>query len=295
MLARLGLSLGVRSRPAFVVLNTPVRSVSLLAKLHPSVGSFKNDRRVGRGPASGRGKTSTRGQKGQKARGNVKPWFEGGQTPIHKLFPKRGFYRHNKREYNEVKLLRIAEYYRSGLLKLEDGEVLTMRKMKQCGLVSGPMKDGVAILGNGKAEYDLPISIEASKASFAAIRAIERAGGKFVAKFFSTSLGYRAHHAPRWFVRERGYLPIQAKPIARRDILFYSDEARRGYMSDVEPPKITRKRSQKKDGSGDQSKGAPVLTALESQLQSTLSNDASKGSADAFLSNKVLSFSDLSK
>ncbi|VEU19690.1 DEKNAAC100310 [Brettanomyces naardenensis] len=208
------------------------RALSMLGLLHPAPNSQVNEKRVGRGPGSGYGKTSGRGQKGQKARSSVPNWFEGGQTPIYRIYPKRGFYRHQKLDLNEVPLARIQQFHEQGKLDLKEGEVLTMKKMKDSGLITGTMKDGVAVIGTGSQYYNLNLQIEATKASKSAIKIIEQNGGKFESKFYSRYLGFRAHHSPNWFIRKRGYLPLQAKPIARRDILFYSDPERNGYLVD---------------------------------------------------------------
>lgn len=222
---------GITSQMKAVTL-TPSRMLSHMGNLHPPKDSQVNQKRLGRGPGSGHGKTSGRGQKGQKARGSVPNWFEGGQTPIYKIYPKRGFFRYQQLDLAEVSLAKIQQFVDSGRLQLEDGETLTMKKMKECGLISGTMKDGVAVLGTGAHNYKLNISIEASKASKTAVQAIEAVGGKFVSQFYSRYLGYRVHHSPEWFVRNRGYLPLQAKPIARKDIQFYSDPDRNGYLHD---------------------------------------------------------------
>lgn len=209
-----------------------VRAIATMGELHPPRGSIANQKRVGRGAGSGYGKTSGRGQKGQKARGTVKNWFEGGQTPIFRIYPKRGFYRHQKLDLNEVSLAKIEQFYKQGKIDLKEGEVLDMKKMKESGLVTGTMKDGIAVVGTGSRYYTLNIPIEATKASKSAVKIIEKNGGKFTSKFYSRYLGFRAHHSPDWFLRKRGYIPMQAKPIARRDIVFYSDSDRNGYLSD---------------------------------------------------------------
>lgn len=274
------------SKPSVILQQT--RAVSLLSQLHPAKGSFKTQKRVGRGPGSGLGKTSGRGQKGQKARESIPNWFEGGQTPLYRLIPKRGFYRFNKRELNEVKLEKIQQFHQEGRLQLEEGEVLTMAKMRQCGIITGTMKDGVSILGTGKEVYNLPIKIEATKATGPAIKAIESAGGEFTLKYLS-KLSYRAHYAPQWFIEKRGYLPLQARPIARRDILYYNSLEKRGNLykeklslGDVEAleskPVIKKLR------------GKDKRTALEIQLEE-MSNKAQN--VEYFEQNKIVKFSDL--
>ncbi|ODV97603.1 hypothetical protein PACTADRAFT_73320 [Pachysolen tannophilus NRRL Y-2460] len=275
----------------------PNRCISLLSELHPSPGSFKTQKRVGRGPGSGLGKTSGRGQKGQKAREAIRPWFEGGQTPIYKLFPKRGFIRHQKKDLNEVKLIRIYKFIKEGRLQLEEGETLTMAKMKECGIITGTMKDGVVIVGDGKDVYDLPIKIEATKATGPAIECIERNGGEFTSRYFS-SISYRAHHSPSWFLRKRGYLPLLSRPIARRDILFYNSEARRGYLykeklakGDLSDDQVDTQELKKTivGTSGTKKAKKPILYQ---QLDKVLESNDSK-CTKGFESSKVISFKDL--
>lgn len=205
------------------------RSISLLSNLHPPLNSTKAFKRLGRGPSSGTGKTSGRGQKGQKARGTVKPWFEGGQTPIVKLFPKVGFKRVTALEIKPLNLNRIISFVESGRLTLKEGEVLDMRKMKKYGLITGTLRDGVKILANGKELLNFPLKIEATRASTEAIRAIEKAGGEFTARYFS-KLSLRAHLHPEYFLEKRGYVPLEARPVKRRDVHYYSRMDKRGYL-----------------------------------------------------------------
>lgn len=208
---------------------TPVRSMQILSTLKPSPNSTKKFKRVGRGPSSNKGKTSGRGTKGQKARGHVKSWFEGGQTPIYKLFPKVGFTNVHSKELVPLNLERIVEWQRKGRLNLQEGETLTMKKMKDSGLISGSIKDGVKLLARGQFIFNLPWAIEASSASKKAIAAIEKAGGSFVAKYF-TPLSLTAHLKPEWFLKNRGWIPLPARPIKRKYIERYSDPERRGYL-----------------------------------------------------------------
>ncbi len=114
-----------------------------LHDLSPAPGSRKKRKRVGRGPGSGMGKTATRGHKGLKARsgGNVRPGFEGGQMPIYRRLPKRGFYNIFKTR-NAV--LNIRE-----LDRFDDGAQIDIDVLREAGLVKGRV-DGVKILGNGE-------------------------------------------------------------------------------------------------------------------------------------------------
>ena len=126
-------------------------------------------KRVGRGPGSGLGKTSGRGQKGQNARsgGGVRPGFEGGQTPLARRLPKRGFTNINRKEYAVVNV--------EDLNRFEDGTVVTPALLKEVGLVRKEL-NGVKILGNG--ELTKKLNVTAATFSKSAVEAIEKAGGK---------------------------------------------------------------------------------------------------------------------
>lgn len=137
-----------------------------LHELTPSEGSRFSRRRIGRGDSSGQGKTSGRGQKGQKARGKVRVGFEGGQMPLYRRIPKRGFTNINRKEYAVVNL--------DGLNRFDDGAEVTPESLKEAGLVK--KSSAVKILGNGKLNKKL--TVKASKFSATAVAAIEAAGGK---------------------------------------------------------------------------------------------------------------------
>lgn len=261
------LKLGIPSvANKYAAYNQSIRCISILGNLKPSEGSTKGFKRLGRGPSSSKGKTSGRGQKGQKARGKVKSWFEGGQTPIYKLFPKIGFTNVNSRPLNELNLARVQWFHDLGRLNLEPGEVLDMKKMKDLGLVTGPIKHGIKILGNGKARFNVPIKIEASKATPDAIEAIEAAGGEFTARYFSR-LGLRAHLVPHWFLEKRGRIPLQARPIKRKDIQYYSDDSRRGYLVKEQNEYWQLIRDARQGGAGQLTRKRTKKSALEVQLE----------------------------
>ncbi|MCP3941910.1 MAG: 50S ribosomal protein L15 [Desulfobacteraceae bacterium] len=114
-----------------------------LHDLAPAPGSRKARKRVGRGPGSGMGKTSTRGHKGLKARsgGNVRPGFEGGQMPIYRRLPKRGFTNIFKTKYAVLNIEDLED-------RFEDGTTIDMDILRQVGLVKGKV-DGAKLLGNG--------------------------------------------------------------------------------------------------------------------------------------------------
>ncbi|CAH01590.1 mitochondrial 54S ribosomal protein uL15m [Kluyveromyces lactis] len=256
-----------------------VRQITILGGLKPGEGSKKNYKRLGRGPSSGKGKTAGRGQKGQKARGYVKSWFEGGQTPIFKLFPKLGFTNVTSLKLKELNLDRITWFHQKGRLHLEPGETLTMKKMKEIGLVTGPIKDGIKILGDGKFSYNLPIKIEATRASQDAIEAIEHAGGSFTARYFNR-LGLRAHLSPHWFLEKYGRVPLQARPTKRKDIEYYCNEEKRGYLIMENDPYYQLLQKSKDEGGKNLVARKTKKSKLELQLEQ-LENDFAPASPNS--------------
>lgn len=234
-------------------MNSIRESSSYLGFLKPNTGAVVGYKRLGRGPASGKGKTAGRGQKGQKARGKVPQFFEGGQTPFYKRFPIVGFKRPHKKVYHELKLQRIQEFWDNGRIPLKVGGALTYRIMRECGLLTGSMRDGVKIMSDGKEDYNVPLDIVASKATGGSVHAIEKAGNKYTAMYM-TKLGLKAHCKPDYFLLKKGYLPLPARPTHRRDIEYYSNPEKRGYLledrsifldyvSDVATKKISARKS----------------------------------------------------
>jgi large subunit ribosomal protein L15 len=144
-----------------------------LNEIRDNEGSSKNRMRVGRGIGSGKGKTGGRGVKGQKARTGVAiKGFEGGQMPLHRRLPKRGFNKPNQRELNEVNLGRVQEAITAG--KLDKGAPITVETLVAAGVVS-KARDGVKILGVG--ELTAKVAFQVAGASKTAREAIEKAGG----------------------------------------------------------------------------------------------------------------------
>ncbi|MBV1707800.1 MAG: 50S ribosomal protein L15 [Hyphomicrobiales bacterium] len=136
-------------------------------------GSSKPRMRVGRGIGSGKGKTGGRGVKGQKARTGVRvKGFEGGQMPLHRRLPKRGFWNHFATDFNEVNVGRIQEAVEAG--KLKAGETVTVDALVAAGICSR-VRDGVRVLGQG--EIKTKLVFEVAGASKGAIAAIEKVGG----------------------------------------------------------------------------------------------------------------------
>ena len=140
-----------------------------LHELRAVPGATKAPKRKGRGTATGQGTTAGRGMNGQKSRsgGSIKPGFEGGQMPLYRRIPKRGFTNIWGTEYVVVNV--------EALNRFEAGTVVTPEMIKEAGLAKG-VKDGIKILGNGTLEKNL--TVQAHKFSKTAIEKIESAGGK---------------------------------------------------------------------------------------------------------------------
>ena len=140
-----------------------------LHELSPAAGSVKEGYRKGRGPGSGNGKTAGKGHKGQNARsgGGVRPGFEGGQLPLYRKLPKRGFTNHFAKEYAIINV--------SDLNKFEDGATINLETLMNAGIIRKPLC-GLKVLGNG--EITKKVTVEAAIFSASAKEKIEAAGGK---------------------------------------------------------------------------------------------------------------------
>ena len=144
-----------------------------LNELSDKQGALKSRRRVGRGIGSGRGKTSGRGAKGQKSRTGVRlKGFEGGQMPLHRRMPKRGFTNIFRKDFVEVGLDRIAKAIEAG--RLDAANPIDAEALKAAGIVRR-IKDGVRLLGGAEPKAKLTINV--AGASRPAIAAVEKAGG----------------------------------------------------------------------------------------------------------------------
>ncbi len=140
-----------------------------LSSLKPAEGAVSSDNfRRGRGHGSGNGKTAGKGHKGQKARsGAPRPGFEGGQMPLYRRIPKRGF---TCRNHKEIVAINLA-----ALDRFEDGSEVTVATLIEAGIVKNP-RDGVKILGNG--ELTKKLTVKANAFSKSAVEKIEALGGK---------------------------------------------------------------------------------------------------------------------
>jgi len=195
-----------------------------LANLKPAPGSQHSQKRVGRGQGSGYGRTAGRGANGQNSRSGPGPKlsFEGGQTPITKLFPKRGFVNWNARTYAPVNLDRIQHWVEQGRLRTSPEKPITARELLLSGCVHS-VHDGIKILGDGAEQLKTPVYIIASRASQSAIKAIEGKGGKIVCKFYNEL-------ALRDCVKGRTDR-ASAAPTRREDIQWYTEHKNRGFLS----------------------------------------------------------------
>jgi large subunit ribosomal protein L15 len=139
-----------------------------LNDLAPAPGARKTRKRIGRGVGSGWGKTAGRGSKGQNSRsgGGVRPGYEGGQMPIHRRLPKRGFTNIFKKTYAVINIRDLA--------KMESGSIVDEAVLVRAGLVKG-RRDGVKLLGQG--EIDVPLTVKIDLVSQSARQKIESAGG----------------------------------------------------------------------------------------------------------------------
>ncbi len=141
-----------------------------LHELKYNEGSIKSSKRKGRGASSGNGKTAGRGQKGQNSRsgGGVRPGFEGGQNPLFRRVPKRGFNNYNFQ--TKYAVINVGD-----LNKFEDGATVTPELLKEMGLVKKQL-DGIKVLGNG--DLNKKLTVKATIFSKSAKEKIERTGGK---------------------------------------------------------------------------------------------------------------------
>ena len=139
-----------------------------LSNLSPAAGSVHEKFRKGRGHASGNGKTAGKGHKGQKARsGSPRPGFEGGQMPLYRRIPKRGFTCRNSKVITAVNVCKLEQF--------EDGATIDAAMLLESGVISKKVKDGLKILGNG--DLTKKLTVKANAFSEAAREKIEKAGG----------------------------------------------------------------------------------------------------------------------
>ncbi|KAJ2963119.1 hypothetical protein NQZ79_g1772 [Umbelopsis isabellina] len=229
--------------------NEPVH----LGNLADNPGAVTERLRLGRGPGYGKGKTAGRGHKGQNARsgnGPPRPWFEGGQTPLVKRMPKRGFVNQYAKKYQPLNLERLQHWIKDGRL---NPEKVTLTELVQSRCVH-KLDDGVKLLSDvriffwssiqitlnkalitvvqGAEDFNVPVNIVVSRASRKAIEAIEKAGGSVTCTYYN-NLALKVMKDPVEWMSKR-QIPKFAQPVKTKDIDWYSDPKNRGYLADPE-------------------------------------------------------------
>ncbi|KAL7625983.1 YmL10 [Parahypoxylon ruwenzoriense] len=230
----------------FNALSIQTRSAHILASLSDNPDAYQKRIRVGRGPSSGKGKTSGRGHKGQKQHGKVKPWFQGGQTPLIVQKGELGFENFRAPVMSEVNLDKLQEWIDAG--RIDATKQITPKELILSNLI-GSIKDGIKLLGRGADSLKQPIDIVVSRASASAIDAVEKAGGKIMTRYYTKQAIRRlvegkSFHSDRPLptgpehvdsvlmeVRKKGFAFRLPDPTARWDIEYYRDPAHRGYLS----------------------------------------------------------------
>ncbi|KAK1970183.1 ribosomal protein L15 [Colletotrichum sublineola] len=225
---------------------TTTRNASILASLSDNKGAYNKRIRLGRGASSGKGKTSGRGHKGQGQHGHVKPWFQGGQTPLIVQRGVKGFDNKRAPRMSKVNLDKLQQWIDSG--RIDPTKQITVKEIIESGLV-GTVKDGIKLLGRGKEDLRQPIDIMVSRASASAIDAVEANGGKILTRFYTKQsikrilrgesentdkpLPIGKEHVASVLAEARAK-PFKYRlpdPTSREDIEYYRDPAHRGYLS----------------------------------------------------------------
>jgi ribosomal protein L15 len=219
---------------------------SILGRLANNPGAVQKRKRVGRGPSSGHGKTSGRGHKGQGQHGKVKPWFQGGQTPLIVKHGSKGFTNFRAPVMSEVNLDKLQDWINQG--RLDPTKTITPRELIKSKLV-GSIRDGIKILSRGGDSLKQPVDLLVSRASAGAIQAIEAAGGKIVTRYYTKlsikrlvrglsestdkplPQGKEHVEAVLEAARKSPFRYRLPDPTSREDIEYYRDPAHRGYLS----------------------------------------------------------------
>ncbi|CAL9133242.1 unnamed protein product [Musa acuminata var. zebrina] len=200
-----------RSSYSGMAMGSSPATASLLSlnDLRDNKGARQKKKRKGRGIGSGKGKTAGRGHKGQKARGTSKFGFEGGQTPLRRRLPRRGFKNPFSLTFQPVGLGKIAKLINAG--KIDSSELITMKTLKDTGAIGKHIKDGIRLMAHGSEHINWPIHLEVSRVTVRAKAAVEAAGGS-VRKVYYNKLGFRALLTPEWFAKKGRLLPRPARP-----------------------------------------------------------------------------------
>ncbi|KAF6834214.1 50S ribosomal protein L15 [Colletotrichum musicola] len=230
----------------FAGLSIGTRSASILANLRDNKEAYNKRIRLGRGPSSGKGKTSGRGHKGQGQHGHVKPWFQGGQTPLIVQKGRKGFDNWRAPRMSKVNLDKLQEWIDAG--RLDPTKQITVKEIIESGLV-GTVKDGIKLLGRGKGDLRQPVDIMVSRASASAIEAVEAAGGKILTRYYTKQSikqllrgqsestdkplpqGREHVEAVLAAARSKPFMYRLPDPTSRTEFEYYRDPAHRGYLS----------------------------------------------------------------
>ncbi|KAF2462203.1 ribosomal protein L18e/L15P [Lineolata rhizophorae] len=222
------------------------RAASILGSLSDVRGAYNKRIRRGRGPSSGKGKTSGRGHKGQKQHGKVPAGFNGGQTPLEVYKGKRGFKNNFATEMAPLNVDKLQSWVDQG--RLDPTKPITMKELNASRCVHG-VKDGVKLLARNAEQLKTPVNIVVSRASAAAIAAVEAAGGTVTTRFYSRTAIRRVFRgevdpaisllSPPPMISmfypdesRRPKFPYRLPdPAGRKDLEYYRDPANRGYLS----------------------------------------------------------------
>ncbi|KAI1001113.1 hypothetical protein K3495_g7083 [Podosphaera aphanis] len=231
----------------FLQPSCPARTAHILASLSDAPGAYNKKIRRGRGPSSGKGKTSGRGHKGQKAHGKVPALMQGGQTSLKVAHGERGFKNHFSLQISPVNLDRIQSWIDQG--RIDPSKPITVKELVETRCIHG-IKDGVKLLARGRGDLKTPINILVSRASTTAIKAVEAVGGTVTTRYYTkksirrllkgesdssntpielTLSNYFASPTPTFSPS-----PFKCRlpdPSSRKDLEYYRDEAKRGYLS----------------------------------------------------------------
>ncbi|EKG20681.1 Ribosomal protein L15 bacterial-type [Macrophomina phaseolina MS6] len=216
-----------------------VRAASIFAGLSDVPAAYNKRIRRGRGPASGKGKTSGRGHKGQKQHGKVPVGFNGGQTPYEVTHPEKGFVNQFSVEMSPLNLDRLQQWIDQG--RIDPSKPITMKELHQSRCLHG-VKDGVKLLARGSEQLRTPVNLVVSRASSAAIAAVEAAGGSVITRYYSPNAikhVLRGLSDPVASVQMPLELSSASRTFkyrlpdatSRKDIEYYRDPSHRGYLS----------------------------------------------------------------
>ncbi|KAL8701067.1 MAG: hypothetical protein Q9201_005109 [Fulgogasparrea decipioides] len=217
------------------------RPASILSGISDNPGAYHKKIRRGRGPSSGKGKTSGRGHKGQKQHGKVPRGFNGGQTPDEVVHGIRGFDNVFSVDMKPLNLEKVQSWVDQG--RLDPSKPITIRELAKSRCVS-QVKDGVKLLAKGSEHLTFPLHIITSRASASAIAAVEAAGGSVTTRYYtpaSIERIIRGKTDPIHSLQSRISVEGQQErkqydmrlpdPTSRKDIEYFRDPAHRGYLS----------------------------------------------------------------